>query len=159
MSQSDIQPQLDAARFLVERHERIGEGLSARAGVMLGLTGVQFAVLTGVGGALPWAWIVLVDLLLLAAAVGFTWCLAARPLRMPTAEDLRTSVINGTDGTMVALEQLIGVRNKDHCLVEQLKQDGLRRAPGLVWGTRSFLAAQVALVAGLLWSQWNGAVL
>lgn len=150
------QDHLAAARFLVERHERIGEGLSRSSGVLLGLAGVEFALLAGVGTGAPLAATVSVGALLLCAALSFIAVLAPRRMLAPSVEDLRRSVADGSDGARIALEQLIGVHDPGQSLVEQYRRDAARRAPWFGWGVRLFALAQLALVVSIFWSQASG---
>lgn len=147
------------ARWLAERYERISEGFSSRAGVLLGLLAVEVGVL-GQVDADPWLLLVSV-LAVLACGAPFILTLSAKSVRFPEASLLvDVATANTSDPTMhgmtaahAAVAQLLQPARPERSVVEQFKLESQLRAQWFKRGLALFAVAQVLVAITVL----NGA--
>lgn len=159
MQSTDLEALNMQARWLAERYERISEGLSSRAGVLLGLLAVELGVL---GQIKADAWLLLASVLaLLACGVPFILTLAAKSVQFPEISllvDVATSAETDaskreTAAAHAVTAQLLQPALPAISVVEQFKAESQSRAQWFKRGLVLFAVAQVLVALTVL----NGA--
>lgn len=136
------------ACWLAERAERVSEGFSARAGILLSAVGVELGFIprTNVRGT-PWWLLVLAQLIVSAGLLlGALW---PRRTRIPAVADLRAHFGDQREFHTTAVDQLIGYFDEPTGYIRQLDNDAKYRGRFFLAGVLMFLGAQVALVTAL----------
>lgn len=159
MTTSDLDLLNVQARWLAERYERISEGFSTRAGVLLGLLAVELGVL-GQINAQPYMLTIAV-VALLGCGVPFVLTLSTKAVLFPEASYLlgaASAVATDPDHESLAAprsitEQLLQPVAPSDSVVEQFKVESQDRAKWFRRGLIAFGVAQVLVAITIL----NGA--
>lgn len=121
------------AHWLAERYEANAEGFLTRAGILLGLIGVEAAVIAPAPTVL-WVRVGCLALLLPPGAL-LMMVFRRRVVLYPSHTELVTAVLGTSHPTWLVLEQTLKVLDPDSSLTAQLKADSERRS---YWWTRGF---------------------
>ena len=142
---------VDQARWITERYESNAEGFMSRAGLLLGLIGVEGAVIAPAATHVTYRAIALVLLLVPSALL----LVVLRPSRTlyPSHLQLVDAVLGRRHPTWLVVEQNLKVLEPELSLASQLKREAELRAAwyrlalyGLI-GVQPFIVAALAIGA------------
>ncbi|MFM7146618.1 MAG: hypothetical protein ACKOW5_09820 [Actinomycetales bacterium] len=132
------------AQWITERHERNAEGFMNRAGMLLGLIGVEAAVVAS--APIPIQPRVVALTLLTATALVFLVVLRPSRTLYPSHLQLVDAVLGGRNPTWLILEQSLKVLDPESSLASQFKAEAEQRASWHRWGLYAFMSVQPFIV-------------
>ena len=141
------------AHWLAERYEANSEGFLTRAGIFLGLLGVEAAVIAP-AGAMLWA---KVTALVLLAVPGVLLMAVFRRVvtEYPSHEELVTTLLGSSHPTWLVVEQTLKVLDPDLSLTGQLKAEAERRQFWCTRGLYVLIGVQPLVAAALAIGVWR----
>ncbi|MFN8170633.1 MAG: hypothetical protein U0R65_02060 [Candidatus Nanopelagicales bacterium] len=141
------------AHWLAERYEANSEGFLTRAGIFLGLLGVEAAVIAP-AGAMMWA---KVTALVLLAVPGVLLMAVFRRVvtEYPSHEELVTAVFGTNHPTWLVLEQTLKLFDPAESLTAQLKAEADRRGYWWVRGSYALIGVQPLVLTVLVRGAWT----
>lgn len=141
------------SHWLAERYEANSEGFLARAGIFLGLLGVEAAVIAP-SQAAPWARL-LALVLLLPPGLLLLAVFRRQDVAYPSHEELASAVIGGAHPTWLVVEQTLKILDPERSLTAQLKKEAERRYFWCTWGIYVLIGVQPAVVLSLAIGVWS----
>ncbi|MHB1165686.1 MAG: hypothetical protein ACYC90_10925 [Candidatus Nanopelagicales bacterium] len=136
------------AHWLTERYEANSEGYLNRAGIFLGLTGVEAAVIAP--AEVPtWARLVALALLLLPS-VPLLMVFRRAVILYPSHADLASAVLSGRDPTWLVIDQALKVLDPEASLAAQLGAEADRRGFWCGLGLYALMVVQPLIAATIL---------
>ena len=141
------------AHWLAERYEANSEGFLTRAGIFLGLLGVEAAVIAPAQAAV---WSRITALALLIVPCGLLLAVFRRTvLRYPSHEELVTALLGSSHPTWLVVEQTLKVLDPDLSLTGQLKAEAERRQFWCTRGLYVLIGVQPLVAAALAIGVWR----
>jgi hypothetical protein len=141
------------AHWLAERYEANAEGFLTRAGIFLGLLGVEAAVIAPAQAAL-WSRLVALGLLV---APGTLLLMVFRRYEVayPSHEELASAILGTAHPTWLIVEQTLKVFDPARSLTAQLKAEAERRYFWCTWGLYVLIGVQPLVAIALVIGVWS----